>query len=207
MTTSNLAAFAAELTCPEAAPGPVAACAAAAALGTSLLSMALRTASGEDRSQTPYDLGRADELETLRERLFELGAEDAVVYARYVELDARQDRDDEAEKTRARMRERCLELPLEVMETALAALRLARVALPGIGSPGLQADLRAGARLAYGALLAVRELFEENVRVFPPEAVADRAGVSATVCSEAERVFDELSAESAESAESLGGTS
>ncbi len=149
MTELSLAAFTDRVADTGAVPASGCVAALQGALGAALVSMAFQHASGEGRSDVPaYMRARAEELRALAERLLALVDEDAEAYQAWRAS---------AGEARRKAARAALETPLEVAETALAALRLSAVGAGevaralwsecAIGARGLEATVRAGVEL------------------------------------------------------------
>lgn len=159
----TLAAFADRLA--DRATSPAGGCAAAAlaACGAGLVSMAFRASTGEDfASVAPYMEGRAEELDGLRARALELVDEDAGVWAAASASDA-------GEEQRAH----ALEVPFEIAEVALAALRLAAVGAPETGEV-VRPDALVGALALWSALEGAAVLVDVNASRLADEEEADQ---------------------------------
>jgi len=144
LSALSLTAFAAELAANSPTPGGGSAAALTGALGAGLVSMAFRLAAREEGSAIPdYMLGRAEELDDLRECLLELVDRDAQAYQRLLRLAQAQG------EQAARARLDALEAPLETAELALAALRLLAV-----GRAEVPARAASDADVARSLLLA-----------------------------------------------------
>jgi len=144
--------------------------------------MALRRSAGEGAERIWAD-GRADELDRLRERLGELADEERRALeglAAADEAPAGEVAAGERAEKLARARERALEAPFEVAETALAALRLAAVGAsrsaagaPSAGGTGGRteecADARFGLRCLEASLRAALAVVKRRQRAFGDE--------------------------------------
>ncbi len=133
-----LGSFAEDLAAPTPTPAGGSTAAAVGALGAALVSMAFRVAAGDGESGTPaYMAGRADELDDLREVLLEAVDRDAAAYRRWVKA-SKQARADDEQAAQAALE--VFEVPLEIAEHAIAALRLLHVGAAEVPAP-LASDL------------------------------------------------------------------
>lgn len=148
-------------------PGSGAVAAGLGALGAGLVSMASTGGEGEGAGtsdQAPYAEGRASELGALRRRLLELVDEDAAAYAAWIAARAAPEGDAAALD---KARRAAVGVPVEVMEQALAALRIAAAGAPGVRA-GRRTDLRVGARALRAAVECGGEVVLANLRAAAP---------------------------------------
>lgn len=140
-------------------PSPASGCAAAisAALGAAAAELAARF-SGED------DL--AERLHELRLRLAELADEDAAAFTAYMATRSSGDRD------------RIVQVPLAIAETAAEARDLAE-ALLGRAGRSVRGDAEAGAALAAAAARVAARLVEINLEPTPGDPRLARARATA----------------------------
>lgn len=189
MIELSLAAFTERVADAHAVPASGCVAALQGALGAALVSMAFQHAAGEGRSELPdYMRGRATELRELSEHLLRLVDEDAQAYQAYLSS---------AGEARRKAARAALETPLEVAETALAALRLAAVGAPevapalwcecAIGSQGLESTVQAG-------LALVRANAGQVAAGEDPAWLSERVGLLPTLEREALRLAQEVRA-------------
>lgn len=149
---------------PRGGPAAGSGSAAAAAVGCGLVSMALRLTAGERANastQAPYLAGRADEVDAIRAQLVDLVDEDQRAYDRWRALVREGAAEDKVQKAR----DEVLEIPFEILERAVFALRLAAISAEEVEGPWVS-ELRAGAALLAGAHRAGRVVFEANLDAF-----------------------------------------
>ena len=143
--------------------------AAIGALGAGGVSMTLRYATGDCQV---WQEGRADELESLAERLCDLVDRDAGVYDKVTAaraLEPGEERETALEKALAA----ALETPMEIMEACLAGLRLASAGA-GEGIPGhLGVDCLAGAHALWAGLEDAYLMVRENAGCLSDPASAE----------------------------------
>ena len=172
-----------------APPGAGGVCAGQGSLGAALVSMALRRSCGEGHPRAAYMEGRAEELDALRRRLLELGEADARDQARMRGLAAREDElTAEESGSLARVREASLETPLEIMETCLAALRLAAVGRSDLAG-GMGCDCAVGSLALWSALEGALELVLSSASSFSPTELGDRLDLARFVRTEARELL------------------
>jgi hypothetical protein len=171
----DLAAFAAALADPGAGLGAGPAAALALAAGAGLVSMAFRPGAGEPAGDAAiWSAGRADELDVLRA--------DALALAESARSGAAGSQAEEPAGKRARAE--ATEPAFELMETALAALRIAAAGASGVPAER-RAACAAGGALLFGALDAAGCALEghadlaDEVRVVRVEGEALLAEVRA----------------------------
>lgn len=131
----------------------------------------------------PYLLGRASEVDTLRVQLLELVAEDQSAYETWRGLE----RGGGQKVKAAKAREAVLDIPFEILERAVFAMRLAAVSAESVVGPWV-AELRAGTAILAGAHLAARAVYEANLDAFEvadAEARRSELGVLAGAAAEA----------------------
>lgn len=156
MLELSLATFVARVADAPAVPASGCVAALQGALGAALVSMAFGHAAGEGRSgESAYVRGRAEELGALSERLLELVDEDARAYGAWSSAGGREER--------AKAARIALETPLEIAETALAALRLAAVGAADVRR-ALDSECRIGADSLRAAVDAGVLLVRANAR-------------------------------------------
>jgi formiminotetrahydrofolate cyclodeaminase len=195
----SLSAFAAQVASPSPTPGSGSSAAALGAIGAALVSMAFRRTAGEGHAAAEvYGTGRADELDLLRERLLELVDIDAESYSKLI-LAQRQpgDPDHSTQERAARLAEAldgALECPLEIQESALAALRIACVGALD-SDPRRDCELELGALALAAACRGVLPVVEVDAGALADRAVAaERTRVARWLASEAERLGGEVRA-------------
>lgn len=180
-------------------PGAGSGAAASAALGAALVSMAFRRSASEGASPVPaYMGGRADALDALRETLLDLVDEDAEAYAAFLSARAASRDGDAAQAKRRAALERAarsaVEVPFDILESALAGLRLAAVGAPD-QHPNLHCETEAGALALHAAVLGAARIVRENVPIAAVESTAfaeDHARVLPELLAEAARLVEEV---------------
>ena len=183
----------------EPVPGAGSGIAAQAALGAALVSMAFRRSSDEGASDVPaYMNGRAQRLDVLAEGLVELADRDAEAYAAF--LDARNaPADGEASQAKRqaaleRAARAAVEVPFEILEAALAGLRLAAVGAPD-QHPNLACETEAGARGLHAAVRSAARVVAENLPIAAAESAefaAEHERALPALLAEAERLLEEV---------------
>ncbi len=191
-----LEAFAQAVAEPGPSPAGGSVAAAMGAFGAGLVSMAFRQAAGTS-AVAPYIIGRAEELDDLRELLIESVDRDSNAYRAL--MGASKLPPDKAKKARVE----AFEAPMEVAEYALAALRLCAVGASDV-SAHLASDV-VTARCALGAAIqSGLATAEVNLAAWPDDgdaaAIEDHRATIATIRSEAARLLAEL-----EAADTVGG--
>jgi formiminotetrahydrofolate cyclodeaminase len=185
----SLASFTGRVADADAVPGSGCVAALQGALGAALVSMAFGHAASEGRSDVPdYMRARAEELRELSRRLLELVDEDARAYRDFLKS---------AGEARRKAARAALDVPLEVAETALAALRLAAVGAGEVAS-ALWCECAIGARGLEGSVLAGLTLVRANAgeaeHADDERWLAERVGLLPVLEREAARLAQEVSA-------------
>lgn len=167
LTRLELAAFVERVAGPDPTPGGGSVAATLGALGAGLASMAFRVAAGEGRSPVPAYMGaRADELDELRAALVAGVDADASAYAAW--RAAGQD---------ARAAERALEVPIETMERAVAALRLLAAGSHAVPER-LRSECSAAAIALRAAVDAAGVIAADNLSSFEDEGFRSERGAT-----------------------------
>lgn len=184
LASSSLAAFCQKLSARTSTPGGGSLAAALCAVGAGGVSMALRFTAGE---QEIYQAGRAESLDALRDQALELVDRDAVAFARVVESASAGGGEALQEALRG-----ALEVPFEVMETALACLRLAAAGAPAAPAE-LTADTLCGAHALWAGLENAYLMVRANAERIEDAAYAeDHMGSADAMRKEAARLLVEV---------------
>jgi len=157
----GFSAFVARVADRASTPGAGSVAAAVGALGAGLASMAFRHVPGEGAGA--YAAGRADELDELSSTLLRLVDADAEAYAAWrASRAATAATPDAAAESARKAAEQALEVPLEIMEASVAALRLLAV---GVGqvSAALHCECLTAARSLEAAVESAGVVVAENL--------------------------------------------
>jgi len=141
MSTDSLRTYLDALGARTPAPASGSGAAVTGAIGAALAELAARFSDEREA---------ASRLVELRTRLVELGDEDAEAYTAFMRTKSAEDRD------------RTIDVPLEIAETASEVASLARVLVEG-GNPRLAGDAEAGFELAAAAARVGARLVEINL--------------------------------------------
>ena len=167
MSDLSLRAFAEELSATSATPGGGSAVAISGALGAGLTSMAFRLAAKEETTKIPeYLLGRAEELDDLRDCLLELVDRDAEAFQKLLASG------EASEEKRERARTEALEAPLETAEFSLASLRLWCAGRPEVPHR-LSCDFAVALGLLEASLEGALAVAEQNLADWPAGETVD----------------------------------
>ncbi len=189
LTDLELANFVREVAAPTPAPGSGSVSAGLGALGASLVSMAFAISAGEgDEGQAPYVRGRAEELGALSERMLTIVDLDAAGFAAW-RRSLRDPGGKDSEQARELARA-AVTLPFEILENAVAGLRLAEVGAAGV-RPALRTELTVGARALRNALDCAWDVVSANLAGggFDPDFVEEHTELADMLRSEADRLL------------------
>ena len=170
----SLGALTERLAATAPVPGAGSGAAAIAAVGASLVSMAFRRTFDEGASgQGAYMNGRAESLERLRVALLSFVDRDAEAYNAFLAARAMDKGSDAARaKRRAALESAArttIEVPFEILEAALAGLRLAAVGAPH-QHPNLLCETATGAQALFASVESCARIVRENLPIAAVES-------------------------------------